>query len=271
MPLLIIGVTLSDLAALVVATSATSSAIGQAREASSKAREFQAIAQTVQAPNNPTLNAVASNLQAIGQRQSTCSKIKAFAIGLLSLAGVGTIHALVSAIACAALKGSAALGTSSSLMSAFAFFSASCCPPVLIAIATIAAVGGIICLALKLYNQQKRDRQNALDGLNKLNDVWITILPAGAPPAGASAAAADAEAPAYGERIDGSPQIVVALDPPPVYTLSQNPVVVVNAAAHSTVFVNMTTDGAPVVVPQHPLSTDSAIPLASAPPLPAPA
>lgn len=185
---------LADIVASVAAVYVTAVAVKQACQAKIQKSRFTHIEKALQ-PNSiipysgpaqddprPHLNGIGKNLKKIGDREAKCSAFRAASIACLAAAGVGTVHAVLSGIACAIISGSASLMASSSGLAALAFFSASCAPPILLAIGTIAAVGAIIYLALKLYNKQSKDQKNAHAGLTHL-DALTQLALQQAPPA----------------------------------------------------------------------------------------
>lgn len=185
-------IALADVIATVAATYVTVIAVKQAVDANTQKQKFKQIAQSLQPTvahlgqsiDDPTLHLqeIGRSLKAIGDREAKCSKYRAISVAALATAGVGAVHVACSAIACSIITGSASLSVSSVGMAALAFFSASCAPPVLIAIATIGAIGTVIYLALQIYNKKAKDTRDAQEGLRHLSALTELALNQ-APPA----------------------------------------------------------------------------------------
>jgi flagellar basal body-associated protein FliL len=215
---------LADIIATVAAIYVTVIAVKQANDASTQKNKFNQIAHamqptvtfTGQLQDDPTphLQAIGKNLKEIGNREAKCSKYRAISIACLATAGVGAVHVACSAIACAIITGSASLSASSSGIAALAFFSASCAPPVLLAVATIAAVGTVIYLALQVYNKKAKDRLNAQDGLAHLNALTQLALNQ-APPAYNYVTPSAPPLPGYASQAYPTPS--APNEPPPAY------------------------------------------------------
>ena len=185
-------IALADIVAAVAAIYVTAIAVKQASDASKQKNRFNQIAHSIQlnipysgnSQDDPTihLQEIGRNLKEIGNREARCSKYRAISVAVLATAGVGAVHVACSAIACTIITGSASLSASASGIAALAFFSASCAPPVLLAVGTIAAVGIVIYIALQAYDKQAKDRHNAQAGLVHLNALTQLALNQ-APPA----------------------------------------------------------------------------------------
>lgn len=188
--MLFVAAFLADVAAAVTAAVVTNDAVQHARNAKGQETKFNRIGQdlTNLTRRNRTdsnihanLQNIAKNLKEIGHREAVCSKIKAISVAFLATASVGAVHLLISAIARAIISGTASLATSASGISALAFFSASFAPPCLIALATIASIGGLIYYTLQRYNKDAKDQINADRGLEHMGLLMSKVVNMAAP------------------------------------------------------------------------------------------
>lgn len=195
--LITVGVVLSDVAAVVGAVYVTSKAIQQANDAAEQEAKIKGIAHTLKSvvpattscSENPAvegkldprehLEGIADHLKSIGRREAACSKVRAISTGLLATAAVGAFHALISGIACAIIAGTASISSTAAGLSAYAFFSVGFCPPVLLAIAAIGAVGLLFLTVLRKYNKEEKDKLNADEGLRHLNALINPVVKEG--------------------------------------------------------------------------------------------
>lgn len=197
--LLAITVLLADVAAAVTAVFVTKDAFEEAAAARGQELNFNRIAKNLTDLSNASvsindrrpyfspaiqenLRQIGSNLKEIGHRAAVCSRVRAIGVGFLAAASVGGVHLLVSAIACAIISGSELAATATGI-SALAMFSSSFSPPCLIALATIAAIGGLLHFALQRYNKDAKDRVNAQQGLENVELLMSHVLADAAPSA----------------------------------------------------------------------------------------
>lgn len=142
------AVVLADVAALAGGTYWTVMKSMEAHDANTRQSDLKMIADNFRQvtegkshDQEAVLKTIATHVENIGNREAKARNIEAVGTAFAATALVGTVHIIISAIAFFILSSYVTATSSAALLNAVAVFSFSCSPPILIAVAIIAAVG----------------------------------------------------------------------------------------------------------------------------------
>lgn len=123
-----------------------------------------------------TLTKMSVHLTALSNREKKCRFIKLLSWTCLSAATVGVVHACVAAIGASILKGYVSAVASAEIFALYTFCLSSCSPPILAAIAAIAAVG-VATRLLASFRKDSKDQSDRFAGLIEMNKLNVLLAP----------------------------------------------------------------------------------------------